>query len=104
MVDRGQCTAPRARKHSVFVAAFADESLRGALFPFLGFLAGADLAFELVDHLVDRRVHVFARLVRVIVRAPSVEVDLCGVKPALAAELHLSLHWISEKFLEAPDL
>src|SRR5262249_16474795 len=64
----------------------------------------ANLVFELVEHLVDRGVHVLARFVRVVVRAAGVDVDLRGVQATLAAELDLTFHRLTKELLQPPDL
>src|SRR4029077_14059613 len=63
----------------------------------VGGVHASDLAFQLVDDLVDRRVHVLARFVCVVVLASGVEVHLYLVEGFLAAKRHLSVQRLSQK-------
>src|SRR5450432_4070021 len=69
-----------------------------------GLFRGQNLPLDLVGHLVDRGVHVLARLVRMEVVVSGVNVDLDAVQPVLlAVESHLSLHGAPEEALQLGD-
>jgi len=96
-------------KRGLFVAHVRQQVLRGALGALLaarhGLLGREDLPLDLVDDLVDGRVHVLAGLVRMEVRRPRMHLDLHVVQAVvLTTERDLALHRSPQKLLHPPDL